>query len=106
MIYDPKLRFMVHKVLPCFYWVLIPWFLVFGVPFYVLTIMIKKLKKELHPLHPKTEEDAYVLFFALPVLYLCFVLGLLMIPFWLAFVPYKLFKKFPTLIIFLKKFIH
>ena len=68
MIYDPKLRFMVHKVLPCFYWVLIPWFLVFGVPFYVLTIMIDELKKELPP---KTEEDAYVQFFALPVPLFC-----------------------------------
>ena len=100
MFRDPKLRFMVHKVLPCFYWVNIPWLLVFGAPLYVSTWVLLYITndKNWHINDGSgfldTLVNAYFITIGLIFLsYFCFIVGLLLIPFWLAFVPYKLFKE-------------
>ena len=93
---DAKMRFMVHKVLPWFFTMLIPWLLVFGLPMYVLTGIITAFSEDdweflgLEPLNSLC--DACLVFFVTPfILYFSFMVGLFMIPFWLAIMPFKLF---------------
>ena len=89
---DPGLRFMMHKVLPCFYWVFIPWLLVFGAPLYVITEIIQKVSWD-EDWKFSNDDDPLVSVFLVAIglifaSYFGFIAGLLMIPFWLAFVPY------------------
>ena len=97
MIRDPKLRFMVHKVLPCFLTMFIPWLLVFGFPLYVLTRVYLELSRDDWECFDSDDQNplldyCFILTVTQFILYFSFMLGLFMIPFWLVFGPYKLFK--------------